>query len=266
MTKDTDGRVVLVTGGAGGLGFETARRFHGGGASVVIADLDEQAALAAAEQIDASHDRALGLAADVTSTPSIDRMVAATLDRFDRLDVLINNAGFAAPSPTHTLEDEAWLHMLDVHLNGTLRCSRSAFRALSNAPHAAIVNIASIAAYVGMPMRASYTAAKAGISGLTRVLAVEWAPVGIRVNAVAPGFIATPLMTKLIEEGTNSAVSMTSLVPMGRLADPHEIAAVIEFAASPAASYLTGQTVVVDGGMTIDGRLPGLDGSVDPSA
>jgi NAD(P)-dependent dehydrogenase (short-subunit alcohol dehydrogenase family) len=257
-------RVAIVTGGASGLGLATVRRLLADSCAVAIADLQEDAARAAAADVDPSGERVLAVHADVTDTASVDASVAAVVERFGRLDVLVNNAGFAAPSPTHELEDAAWLRMLDVHLNGTLRCSRAAYPALVRAPAPAIVNIASIATTVGMPMRASYTAAKCGIEGLTRVLAVEWAPVGVRVNGVAPGFLMTPLMLKLIEEGTNTTGAMEALVPLGRVGTPEEIAEMVAFVASPAASYLTGQTIVVDGGMTIDGRLPGIDGSVDP--
>lgn len=254
-------RVALVTGGASGLGLATVRRFLASGCAVVIADLDEDAARSAADELDTTGERALGLHADVTDAASADAMIAATVDRFGRLDVLVNNAGYAAPSPTDTVEDAEWLRMIDVHLNGTLRCSRAAYPALARSEAPAIINISSIAARVGMPMRASYSAAKAGIEALTRVLAVEWAPVGIRVNAIAPGFLLTPLMQKLIEKGTNTTESMAALVPIGRLGEPQEIAAIVELVAAPDASYLTGQTIVVDGGMTIDGRLPGFDGS-----
>lgn len=257
-------RVAIVTGGASGLGLATVRRLLAANCCVAIADLQEDVARASAAEVDPGGERVLAVHADVTETASVDAMVAAVVERFGQLDVLVNNAGFAAPSPTHELKDDAWLRMLDVHLNGTLRCSRAAFPVLSRAQAPAIVNIASIATKVGMPMRASYTAAKCAIEGLTRVLAVEWAPVGIRVNGVAPGFLLTPLMQKLIEEGANSNESMDALVPLGRMGLPEEIAEVVAFVASPAASYLTGQTIVVDGGMTIDGRLPGLDGSVDP--
>jgi len=263
--SDLEQTVAVITGGARGLGFETARAFAAAGRRVVLADLDGDAAAAAAREL-GGDERALGLGVDVASTPSTEKMVADALARFGRLDVLINNAGFAAPSPSHSLGDEAWERMLDVHLGGTFRCSRAAFAALAQAPAPAIVNLASIAAFVGMPMRASYSAAKGGIDALTRALAVEWAPAGIRVNAIAPGFVLTKLMRELTEAGNNPIEAMEARVPLGRLAQPEEIAAMIAVLASPAASFLTGQTVVVDGGMTVDGRLAGIDQTVRTTA
>lgn len=249
------GRVAIITGGASGLGLCTARQFHAAGYSVVVADTREEAARAAVEGIDPVGERTLAVRADVTVAQSVDDMVSATIERFGCLDVLVNNAGYAQPSPTHTLSDELWLRMLDVHLNGTFRCSRAAYGALSRSQAPAIVNVSSIAAAVGMPMRASYSAAKAGIEGFTRSIAVEWAPAGIRVNAVAPGYILTPLMAELVEAGTNSVEEMSARVPMGRMGAPAEIAAVTEFLASEAALYVTGQVILVDGARTIDGRF-----------
>lgn len=256
-------RVAIVTGGANGLGLAIARRLAESGHRVAVVDIQAELAAGAAAELDRSGSDVIAIPADVTDTAAVDAMVNTTVEQFGGLDILVNNAGLAAPGPTHTVDDEAWNRMLDVHLGGSLRCARAAFHALENSAEPAVVNIASIATSVGMPMRASYAAAKSAVEGLTRVLAVEWAPVGIRVNAVAPGFLLTPLMEKLIAEGTNSVESMTALVPLNRLGTPEEIAAVVGFLASPAASYLTGQSIIVDGGMTIDGRLPGLDGSVD---
>ena len=247
-------RVVVVTGGASGIGLATVRRFLECGQSVVIADLHLDMAGKAIADMDGSRQRSLALQVDVTDTTSVDRMVDAIAERFGRLDVLVNNAGYAEPSSSHTVTDEDWARMLDVHLTGTFRCSRAAFELLSRADAPAIVNIASIAAVVGIPMRASYSAAKAGIEGLTRVLAVEWARQRIRVNAVAPGYVLTPLIERRIESGTNTMNRMTARVPLGRLGAPEEIAAVVNFLASKEASYITGQTLVVDGGQTVDGR------------
>lgn len=249
-------RVAIVTGGASGLGLATAKHLAETGYGVVIADFSVERAEQAAAEIGPGS--AVAVHADVSDTASVERMVAATHKQFGRLDVLVNNAGFAEPIPTHLMQDDSWIRMLDVHLGGTMRCSRAAYPLLSQSKSSAIVNLASIAAHVGIPGRAAYSAAKAGIEGLTRSLAVEWAPARLRVNAVAPGFISTPLMSSLVEAGMRDETAMAEQVPLSRLGMPNEVASVIGFLAGSASAYITGQTIVVDGGLTVDGRERGV--------
>jgi NAD(P)-dependent dehydrogenase (short-subunit alcohol dehydrogenase family) len=248
-------RVALITGSARGIGLASAERLSSEGLRVVIADIDADGAERSALQIDPAGDRSFGVELDVTSTESVERAFAEVKARWDRLDVLVNNAGIVDPHPSHELTDEEWRRMLGVHLDGTFRCSRAAYGLLSVAGDAAIVNISSICAQLGLPMRLGYSAAKAGIEGLTHVLAAEWANDGIRVNAVAPGYTATPRMARVLEEGLLTPEKIAEIVPLGRFGEPAEIAEAIAFLASPRSSYITGQTIVVDGGVMVNSNI-----------
>jgi NAD(P)-dependent dehydrogenase (short-subunit alcohol dehydrogenase family) len=244
-------RVAIVTGAAGGIGFSTCSAFLEQGLRVAVADVAEEAAEKAAAELDAAGANAAAFKVDVANTESVDQMVRSVLERFHRLDVLVNNAGVIDPGPTEELTDERWDRLVGIHLGGTFRCSRAAFPALAASDSAAIVNVSSIAAHGGFSQRASYCAAKAGIEGLTRALAVEWAPHGIRVNAVAPGHTWTPLFARAVETGqVPNLEARIARIPLGRLGSPEEIAAAIAFLASPAASYVNGQALCVDGAVT----------------
>jgi NAD(P)-dependent dehydrogenase (short-subunit alcohol dehydrogenase family) len=249
------GPVVLVTGAGNGIGLATAGEFARQGCRVVFADLDGAAATqAAAAQAAAAGDPAAtyALQADVTDSESVEQMIAGTLDRFGTLDVLVNNAGVPGSHVSASITDDEWSVMLDVNLSGALKCSRAAYPALKSSPEPAIVNVSSVAGVVGMPGRAGYGAAKAAVIGLTRTLAVEWADSGIRVNAVAPGYVRTAGFDRRM--GDQAAAELSGDVPLGRLCRPEEVASVIAFLGSAAAAYVTGQTIVVDGGLSIRAR------------
>lgn len=247
-----DARVALVTGAARGIGMAIAESFIAEGCSVAVSDLDVAEATSVANRLDPTGARALALELDVASSASADAAVAAAVARFGRLDALINVAGTINPQPSHEITDGDWSALLGVHLDGTFRCTRAAYPALVESESAAIVSISSVAAKVGIPKRLSYSAAKAGIEGMTRVLAVEWAPVGIRVNAVAPGYTMTKRMEGTIASGLLDETQVTRLIPMRRFAEPAEIANAVYFLASPLASYITGQTLYVDGGSIVN--------------
>jgi NAD(P)-dependent dehydrogenase (short-subunit alcohol dehydrogenase family) len=229
-----------------------AEAFVGAGCSVVVGDIDHGEAGLVAERLDASGEQALAVRLDVTETASVDAAVAEALERFGRLDALVNVAGTINPQPSQEVTDDAWSNLLAVHLDGTFRCCRAAYPALVESDTAAIVSISSVAAKVGIPKRLSYSAAKAGIEGLTRVLAVEWADAGIRVNAVAPGYTMTKRMEGTIASGLLDESQVTRLIPMRRFAAPEEIANAVYFLASPSASYITGQTLYADGGAIVN--------------
>ena len=234
-----DGRVALVTGGSRGIGQAVAREFADHGATVVIADLVAPEPGSTGEYVNA----------DIAAAPGVQRLFERLLADHGRLDILVNNAGIRRNGPTESMALEDWTAVLDVNLTAAFLCSAALARhALGGGSNAAIVNIVSAAAEVGMPGRAAYCASKAGLVGLTRALAVEWADRGIRVNAVGPGFTRTHMYDWALKQGVLDEASMLRRVPMDRVAEPEEIARAVRFLASDDASYITGQALYVDGG------------------
>jgi len=238
--------VAVVTGGADGIGWATARRLAQEHAHVVVLDLREDLARDRAAELGAGH---LGLRADVTSADDVAAAVAAVTSRFGRIDVLVNNAGIGEQAaPTVQQDVERFDRVLSVHLRGTFLMSREAARVMLAQGSGAIVNLGSIAALGGIPSRNAYGAAKAGILAMTRSMACEWARRGVRVNAVAPGYVRTALVEELERKGALDTHAIAARTPMGRLAAPEEIAEAIAFLASARASFITGTTLQADGG------------------
>jgi NAD(P)-dependent dehydrogenase (short-subunit alcohol dehydrogenase family) len=250
----TQERVAVVTGAGGGIGTATCKLFVERGIRVVAADVSLEAAEELVGDVDAGA-AIMPIAVDVSSPDSVNAMVAETVDQFGSVDILVNLAGITRPEDTASVSDEDWSRLIDIHLGGTFRCARAAFPALRDSDSAAIINTASVAAWLGLPRRASYCAAKAGIEGLTRSLAVEWAPHGIRVNAIAPGYIKTRPVESMIRRGFVDESRLRARIPLDRLGQPVEVAAAIYFLSSPDASYITGHTLTVDAGMTISGNF-----------
>ncbi|CAB4597736.1 unannotated protein [freshwater metagenome] len=246
--------MALVTGSGGALGSEMCKQFLDDGYDVVVSDLREDAAQEVAKALDPKGEHVFTVSIDVGSTESVDAGIAKIIERFGRLDVLVNNAGNFRQGLTHTYSDEDWRFITNVHLDGAFRCCRAAYPHLKKSPYPTIISIASVAARIGLPGRLSYSVSKAGLEALTRVLAVEWAPDNIRVVAIAPGFTKT--QNRIFVDGKEVTYeSFAQAVPMKRMGRPEEQASVVVFLASQKASYINGQTIVVDGGATIDLRV-----------
>jgi 2-dehydro-3-deoxy-L-rhamnonate dehydrogenase (NAD+) len=240
------GRVAIVTGAARGIGFAIAERLSTAGAHVVVADISEDGATAAAERLREGGGKAAGVAADVTSPDEARAMVERAIDAFGAVDILVNNAGITGrDAPLWETTDEDWEKVLGLNLTGVFYCCRAVVSHMRERGSGAIVNVASISGKEGNPSMIPYSVSKAGVICLTKALAKEVIHDGVRVNAVAPGVIETPLLDQLQPEAIEY---MRSKVPMGRMGSPEEVAAVVHFLASDAASFVTGQTYDVSGG------------------
>jgi NAD(P)-dependent dehydrogenase (short-subunit alcohol dehydrogenase family) len=249
--------VAIVTGAADGIGWATAQALARDGYVVALLDLRVDAVQARAASLGAAH---LGLACDVTSEAAVAQAVETVQARFARIDALVNNAGIGDQTgSTPEQAADAFDRVLAVHLRGTFLMSQAVGRVMLQAPVAAgrprgsIVNLGSIASSIGLPTRNAYCAAKAGVLGMTRAMACEWARSGIRVNAVAPGYVNTALVADLNRRGMLDGKGIAHRTPLGRMAEPAEIAEAICFLASTKASYITGIVLPVDGGWTAFG-------------
>jgi 3-oxoacyl-[acyl-carrier protein] reductase len=243
-TSDLSGRTALVTGASGGIGSAIARQLHGQGARVVLSGrrrdaLDELAA--------ALGDRVATLPGDLAEADAPDRLIKA-IETGGELDILVNNAGLTRDNLALRLKDEDWQTVLEVNLTAGFRLIRSALRGMIKRRFGRIVNITSVVAVTGNPGQANYAAAKAGMIGMSKALAAEVAGRGITVNCVAPGFIETPMTDAL---GAEQRARLLQQIPLGRLGSGADVAAAVGYLASPAASYVTGQTLHVNGGMVM---------------
>lgn len=247
------GRTAIVTGGGNGIGRAAARCFAQHGARLCIADASEEAATATAKALRGAGYEAFALAADVTDPEAVDSAVEATLSRFGRLDILLHSAGIGIEQAFLDTDLTQWRRVLDVDLTGTFLMCQSAARAMRDQGYGRIVTISSTAGMLGGTGRAAYGAAKAGVIGLTRVMAVELAPYGITANCLAPGAIETDLVARMHSAETRTVYRAG--IPMDRYGTPEEVAEAALFLASEASSYVTGHVLGVDGGFLAAGVM-----------
>src|SRR5690348_894369 len=248
LTQRLKDRVAIITGGASGIGLATARRFAAEGAAVVIADLDATSGEAAAAEVGGLYRHV-----NVADEASVDALFDGVFDQFGRLDIAFNNAGISPPDDDsiETTELPAWDRVQDVNLKSVYLCSRAALRHMVPQGRGSIINTASFVALLGSATsQISYTASKGGVLAMTRELGVQFARQGIRVNALCPGPVNTPLLKELFAKDPERAARRLIHVPVGRFAEPEELAAAVAFLASDDASFITASTFLVDGGIS----------------
>lgn len=247
----TTSKIAVITGAAEGIGWACAQLFAKQGYQLALLDMKAEVIKQRAAELGPAH---IGIACNVTQTDDVEHAYRVIQDKWGRVDVLVNNAGIGE-QPGKTLEQNAiaFEKILSVHLTGTFLMSQGALKMMQTqdrdekGTRGAIINLGSIASALGIPGRNAYSAAKAGILGITRSMACEWSPKGIRVNAIMPGYVETALVKDLIEKRTLDVKAIKNRTPLGRMAHPSEIAEVIAFLASPQASYVSGAAWQVDG-------------------
>jgi NAD(P)-dependent dehydrogenase (short-subunit alcohol dehydrogenase family) len=250
-TYDFQGQVALVTGASSGMGLATAQAFAQAGAGVVLADIDEKTLRAATDDLTAAGHQAIGVTCDVSDEDQVAAMVERTVGQFGRLDLAFNNAGIQAP-PTDAADEPAELfdRVNAINLRGVWACMKHELRQMRDQRSGAIVNNSSLGGLVGLPGRGAYHASKHGVIGLTKSAALEYAPRGIRINAICPGTIETPMVADMITKGELDRTQAAAATPIGRLGQGEEIAASVLWLCSPGASFIIGVALPVDGGYT----------------
>lgn len=263
MAGSLEGEIAVVTGARHGIGAAIARALAAGGARVAVTHHEGGIAREAATTLGTAH---IGIELDVRSTKSVETAAVEVRERLGHVTILVNSAGINRVRPAESFSDEDWGAVLEVNLTGTQRCCRAFVAQMFAVGHGSIVNIASIVGpEVAMPGRSAYAASKAGVVGLTRVLGIEWANRGVRVNAVIPGPVRTAMVERGLTEGYLDEGRIIDHTPAGRLGEPDDVARAVLWLASRDSEFITGQTLVVDGGYSVYGAarpasdLPGGD-------
>lgn len=252
MTFSLAGRVAVVTGGTSGIGLTLARGLAASGADVVPVSRREQQVTAAAGEIEKIGRRSMRVTADVTDRSSLEKALQRVMETFGRVDILVNCAGMTKRTPTLEVSDAEWASIIETNLTGTLRACQVFGRQMLTSGYGRIINIGSLASFVGLFEVAAYTASKSGVAGLTRALAVEWGPRGVNVNAIAPGVFRTPLNASLLD-GTERGKEFQLRTPMRRFGNLEELSGACVFLASESASFVNGEVLTVDGGFLASG-------------
>ncbi len=243
-----EGKVAIITGAGRGIGRATALLFASEGAKVVVADIDQEAAKKVADEIAASKGEALPTKVDVSSPEDAEKMAKAAVDAFGGIDVLVNNAGIIRDKTLLKMSHEEFNRVIEVNLKGVFNCTKAVVPHMLEKGSGVILNASSVVALYGNFGQTNYVASKCAVIGMTKVWARELGPKGIRVNAVAPGFITTDMTESIPEEVKNAIVSR---IPLGRMGSPEDVAFVYLFLASDEARYINGAVISVDGGMTV---------------
>jgi 2-deoxy-D-gluconate 3-dehydrogenase len=250
---DLTGRVAIVTGGNGGIGLGMATGLAEAGATIVIAARDQKKSAEAAEKLQKLGARVATVEVDVKDQDSVKRMVQATLDRFQRVDILVANAGVNIRKPPQEMSAEEWQAVLDVNLNGPFFCAQAVFPAMKAQGGGKIITIGSMTSIFGVPFAPAYSATKGGVVQLTRSLATAWAKDNIQVNCVLPGWIDTDLTRQARKQVEGLHERIEARTPAGRWGDPKDFAGIAVFLASQASDFITGAAIPVDGGYSVSG-------------
>lgn len=248
---DLSGKVAIVTGGNQSIGFAIARGLASAGANVVIANRRAEEGLKAAAELTKEGYKAAAIATDVSRMSSVETLVAKVLSDYKKIDILVNNAGIIIRKPADEFTEEEWDRIMDTNLKGMFFCCQLVGREMMKKKKGKIINTSSVIAEQLQPIRSVYAISKAGVSQLTRALALEWSKYNINVNAIAPGVTITPLNTKFFKEHPDVLQGFVDTIPRGRAGTPEDCAGAAIFLASEASDYITGHVLMVDGGMVI---------------